>query len=329
MAEVLRYVDTDVSGGAGDGTSWADAYSSLNAWEAAEQTNLVSAGDTHRVLVRASSGTDDTTTCDIDGWTTSDTYFIHVEAASTDYVSKTAWDTAKWITEARLRVRIGSVKVEGVQFGAQSFANILGIEGTGSGKTVWIWNCRFRNTSGTSEDIEVTSTVGTVNIWNNILAEADGTTDLGIQSLGAATVNIYNNVIRDRSTGILISSAGTNTTVKNNAIFNCTDDISDSASSTIDYNASDDGDGTNAVSPSGGDWDNEFTDSANGDVTNIGTGNIVNGGIGPSSDSNVNTSDIDGDTRSGTTCDIGVDEYVAPVTGGPVAGSLSLLGVGA
>jgi hypothetical protein len=31
-------------------------------------------------------------------------------------------------------------------------------------------------------------------------------------------------------------------------------------------------------------------------------------GIGPSSDANVPTSDIDGDSRSGTTCDMGADE---------------------
>ena len=55
MAEVIRYVDTDIVGGDADGTSWANAYSSLTIWEAAEQTDLPTDGDWHHVFVRASS----------------------------------------------------------------------------------------------------------------------------------------------------------------------------------------------------------------------------------------------------------------------------------
>ncbi len=34
----------------------------------------------------------------------------------------------------------------------------------------------------------------------------------------------------------------------------------------------------------------------------------IGAGVGPSSDSVVPTDDVDGDTRSGTTCDLGFDE---------------------
>ena len=83
MAEVVRYVDPDVSGGLGDGTSWANAYSSLNAWEAAEQTNLVSDGDTHVVNCRASGGTADTTAVNIDGWGVDSTHYVKVMGITT------------------------------------------------------------------------------------------------------------------------------------------------------------------------------------------------------------------------------------------------------
>ena len=63
------------------------------------------------------------------------------------------------------------------------------------------------------------------------------------------------------------------------------DDIFDDiGGSTIDYCASDDGDGTNAVSPSGSDWANEFVDYANGDFTLLYTGNLYDAGVGPSAD---------------------------------------------
>lgn len=38
----------------------------------------------------------------------------------------------------------------------------------------------------------------------------------------------------------------------------------------------------------------------------------INKGIGPATNSSVPTIDIDGDPRSGASCDIGADEYYAP-----------------
>ena len=313
MAEVIRYVDPDAVG-SGSGLDWTNAYTSLNAWESAEQTNLVSAGDWMHVYCRSSSGTADTTTCDIDGWTVDATHYIQIEAASTDYATKDGFDTNKYTVEARLRILENYVNLKGLQFGAQSFNNILTVAlafGTG---TCNIDSCYFNSTATSSEDIEITNMTVT-NITNCILAGNTGTLDYGIQCLGDDIVNIYNCIITDRSTGILISNVSATVTVKNCAIFNNTDDIDDSASSTIDYNASDDGDGTNSQAPSGGAWTNEFVDPANGDFTAIATGNIQNG-IGPSADSNVPVLDIEGDTRSGATAFIGVDEPdVGPPTG--------------
>jgi hypothetical protein len=102
-------------------------------------------------------------------------------------------------------------------------------------------------------------------------------------------------------------------TIKNSAIFNTGDDINHvgTGSNTVDYCASDDGDGTNSVSPSGSDWSNEFSDPANGDFTLLNTGNLYDAGVGPGTDSDVPSADIDGDSRSGSTCDIGADEYVS------------------
>ena len=51
MAEVNTTIDTD----------GLDDYLSVNAWNTAEQTNLVTDGDTHIATARASSGSADTT----------------------------------------------------------------------------------------------------------------------------------------------------------------------------------------------------------------------------------------------------------------------------
>jgi hypothetical protein len=80
MAEIVRYVDPDVIGGLGNGTSWANAYNSLNAWEAAEQADLVSDGNTHKVWVRNSLGGADTAALTINGWTLGVNNYITIEA---------------------------------------------------------------------------------------------------------------------------------------------------------------------------------------------------------------------------------------------------------
>ena len=93
MAEIIQYVDPDAVG-AGNGDSWTDAYTSLNAWEAGEQQDLTDGTpDWMHCYCRASSGTVDSTVYEILGWTTAAASYILVEAASTDRAS-TAWEWA-------------------------------------------------------------------------------------------------------------------------------------------------------------------------------------------------------------------------------------------
>ena len=77
-AQVIKYVDTDVVGGDSDGTSWANAYSTLSAWEAGQRTDLVTDGDYHTVYLRGS--TDDTTcfTITTANWTTGAANYIEI-----------------------------------------------------------------------------------------------------------------------------------------------------------------------------------------------------------------------------------------------------------
>ncbi len=89
----------------------------------------------------------------------------------------------------------------------------------------------------------------------------------------------------------------------------------------IAYSASDNNQpGTGNVDWDSGatDWAENFNDYANDDFTigsEGGDADIVGAGIGPSSDANVPTTDIIGNSRSGATCTIGPFEYVSEEEG--------------
>jgi hypothetical protein len=76
MAEIVRYVDTDIVVG-GDGTSWATAYKTLSAWNAAEYKDLTAAEEHHTVYVRGVAA--DTTVVNMAGWTNATVnYHVHI-----------------------------------------------------------------------------------------------------------------------------------------------------------------------------------------------------------------------------------------------------------
>lgn len=86
----VRYVDPNAAAG-GDGTTNAltgehCAYTSLAAWEAARQNDLVTADVIEKVICSSddegSTHVADTTGCTIDGWTTGEDNYIVIEAAS-------------------------------------------------------------------------------------------------------------------------------------------------------------------------------------------------------------------------------------------------------
>lgn len=144
-------------------------------------------------------------------------------------------------------------------------------------------------------------------IWCSITRAAGSE---GIYANNSNSLTIYNCTIENFNDGVERDDG--DVVLKNCANFNNDDDL-DGASQTEDtFNASDDGDGYDAV-----DWDNEatdwvanFEDYANGDFTPL-DADLPTAGDGPSNDAAVPTVDIAGNTRSGTTCTIGAFEYQA------------------
>ncbi len=317
-AEVIRYVDPDSAVG-GNGTTWALAYDSLFDWEAAEQTDLPTDGDWHHVYCRASSGTADTTALIIAGWTTDTTHYIFIEAASGDEALKDDWDTARYrlsVDGTAYHNQENYVRVKGLQIENSNATStnraVLASMWATQTSDIRILNCRIRHANSSGIVVEAYDSDATVTFVNTIMSDGS------YVRLLDGTFYLYNCVIYDMgSYGISLTGTGT-ATIINCAVFNNPNDfdIGGDATGTINYTASDDGDGTNAVSPSGSDWDNEYTDPANGDFTLLNTGNCYHGGAS-APDSDLYTTDMEGDTYNSAAYSIGVDEYVS--AGGSIA----------
>jgi len=155
---------------------------------------------------------------------------------------------------------------------------------------------------------------GTCWLTNSVVVGASTSTsnNWGVTQGSSDAMYIYNCTISNNQTGV-VRTSGT-LTVTNCAVFNNEDDFWGS-STTIDYCASDDGDGDHAVNISPGateatDWAAAFTDYANGDFSVKDTDSalygagIVQTGV---------TTDIIGTSRGkvGNACDIGAFEYVS------------------
>ena len=322
-AQIIRYVDPDAPGPAHDGTSWNDAYLTLSAWELAEQTNLDGANNYMTVYCRSSSGTTDTAECVINGWTTSATDYI--EIIGTDFPADGIYDDTKYVihnnddTTTAIRIQENYVRISNLQ--------VL-VTTTGGGIKIGIYanvgfaaadirisNCIFKGIgSGTAGNTGVyinNAASSVLTIWNTVIygfisTDNPGDNDFaGIYQHNGPTTNIYNCTVYGCYNGIQRNISGTLTT-KNCAVGNNTDDFAGTL--TIDYCASDDGDGTNAQAPSGGNWANEFTTPGTDFSLLVGGNCVENGTDNPSA--GFYSDDIIGTARS-STWDIGAFEFVA------------------
>jgi len=314
LAELLTYVDPDAVGG-GTGVDWANAYVSLSIMEAAEQDDFDTANNWLHCYTRSSSGGDDTTACTINGSVTSATDYIKIEAVSGHRMKKTGWDAAIYLMDVTgdcINVWDNHVWIDGLQLDATG--NAIEIANVAAGSWCYISNCRH---SGSGYLVQVFDADGDAKVWNCINNGGGRFT-----YVTDGNCDVYNSICYGAATDGFDYNAGTTGEIINCVSFKNGDDfnIDGGATVTIDYCASDDGDGDHPVAESGGgvEWPDDFVDAANGDFTLKATSNLVGAGIADPG-SGLFSTDIDGDTYA-TPPSLGVDEIAGGATELVVAG---------
>ena len=326
MAQIIRYVDPDVVGGAGDGTTWANAYSSLNAWEAAEQTDLDTANNYMTVYCRSSSGGDDTTGFTIDGWTTSATDYI--EIIGSDFPSDGVLDTSKYILNItndhtilinENYLRIHNLQVQSTVTGSTTALGLVVLTSLSGSSDIRIDSCIIHVISSSTNTVSGVyagnSADITLKVYNTVIYDVVNGSQPEHHGIIAfnGTIDVYNCTVYNCRKG-MTKAAGT-FNAKNCAVGNCNNDFV-GAFATIDYCCSDDGDGTNSQGPSGGNWANEFTTPGSDFSLLVGGNCVENGTDNPGS--GLYSDDIVALART-STWDIGAFEYdnTPPVSGNP------------
>ena len=305
------YVDTGATG-AGDGTSWTDAYVTLTLAEAAEQGDYTAAtGSDENVFYHCrSTGGADTSATVIDGSTTDATHQINIIGDGT-YTRVITDDINIYPRDNHGSIENISLTVTGLTTSTRHGIFILPTAASD-------WTLNRLDVIG---DVGIYAPQGIVasnsnlvaHVYNCIVRGWLNSGGFGIKLLNG-TSDVRNCVVRGNYNGVQAD------TVINCAVADNTDDFY--SATTVDYCASDDGDGTNAVTPA--DWSAVFVDYTNHDYHLKSTDTDLTGA--GSDQSAYYTTDKEY-TAWGATYDIGA--FVAPAaTGGTLAGSLALMGVG-
>lgn len=294
-------------------------YTSLSAWEAGEQRNLVTADE---IAVAECYAFEDTTKVSVSGWTTDATRYIKIYTPTSERHDG-KWDTSAYrlslvsASSYVLLISSGYVRIEGLQLYQQSADAAGGVYlNTTGGEIQFSYNI-LRGTPATTTGRAMLSLSGSgpngmVKIWNNLIY--DGRNGIHHNSGDSGNTYIfYNNTLVDVTfAGIRITDAiGDVTLYLKNNLVQGTDinyNISSFTSLTTANNLSED-----ATSPDSSYRSKVVTfENEGADDFHLGSGDTEakENGADLSSDPQLAFSDdIDGDTRSGT-WDIGADEYV-------------------
>lgn len=290
-------------------------YTSLSAWEAGENGSL-----TEDLIAncRSSSGTADSAACNFSGVTLNG-HNIIVQPIAGQEASTGPLDTSIYRLAAASDhpVNDPGIIIDNIQIVQPSGDHAFRIresdfvlkncfiEGHASGFSVFYLN------------------LGSAGVYENNIINGNGNSNSLIY-VTTASNKFYNNTLYDGG-GVGIDNNNESTTYKNNVILSMTGNCFNAmTNATEDYNIVDDtsvsntndiqnASATDNTNPGAGTWA-IFADLTAGSedfaIVDDADNDALDAGIGPGSDSDVPTDDIDGNTRSGSDCDCGASEHV-------------------
>ncbi len=325
MAQDLAYVNVDVVGGDGDGSSLANAYASQSLCVAGEAKDYSTAGNYGTWLLHNTLGGADTTVCSIDGSITGAATYIEVLPEAT-YRHQGIYDTSYYhMTQTDgnpLSIRDNYVRIYNLQVFVTLTAvgvgrGIQAAGGIAAGNDLRIIGNIIKFAAvdrGAGRGIAINDPQAIVLVQNNLIIdviEDVDTTFYGIDITGGTTVNLYNNTIHNCYVGI--NQSGGTVTAIGNVIAECTSSFAGTI--TYNYNVHDEDDTTNSEAPSGAAWTNEFNNLAGDDFSIKNSGNVFEySEITYDDDNNVPQDDIIGTARNtgaGEQASSGAFEYGA------------------
>jgi len=252
------------------------------------------------IILQASTGAGDDVTADID--ITLNGYELNIYPADGDEAVKTGIDSSRYRRTASMTVSVACT-IRGMQIDVAGTLNGMSIAATSG---VVIDSCYIQSDGNGNNHYGILDAT-----WGSITdCEVRNTIIRGFDAHainGNSTMEVYHCILEGNGDQGIFGGSGSDYTITNTASFNNTGgDFDCRGTSAIDHCASDDGDGTNAVAASGSDWDNEYEDPDNGDMTPVG-GNTADGGT---SGTGV-TTDMEGTAYDDTSPSIGAIQYVA------------------
>jgi len=301
----VQYVDTDVVGGAGDGSSWTNAYAGIATWEA-QNTGLVAANQYLDVYCRGNA-VDAPGVLNISGWTTSATCYINIQMDPNNPHG------GIWNDSLYCLVPVGNYSGRAV-YVAMQYTTLDGLQiadGGTSSTTVnlssgnmTLRNCIIKNSS---DDGFLGANNGNVHVYNNIIYNC---ADDGINTNTAPTAGTfyYNNTVSGCADGLVMGrSAGANYIIKNNLSTNNSESdwewiVGSGGTVTTAANYTQD-----ETSPDGASYQNAtitFVGAANFHLAAAMSGTLLGTDL-----SGTFTTDIDGDTRDSWYA--GADELIS------------------
>ena len=321
---------TVISGGGGD-------YPSFDAWEddfgTCTQANygamsadgdLVDADLIAQALCTSGDESNDTTTAIIDGWDSTDaTRYIEVKGG--DFPDDGIFDGTKYLlynndvagtgvlTCIENNVRLTNIQVSMTGEGGGDRAGVsFNAGGAGDSR---IDSCIF-----TADDTGVTGTfyglrvnsAGTLTVVNTLFIRFDESGSSRAVRIDGGTVDFYGDNWYD--CGDAIRRIGGTVSAKGCTIALCDDDINGTV--TLTYSCTEDDQAGTNFGPSGGDWDNEFTNAAGNDFSLKVDAACIDSGDGTEAKA-FTTVDIVDTTRGPADADwcVGAFEFVAAPPG--------------